>query len=85
LRDWLDVASELSYKEKRQAGRELAEHVKRVASLGLFIGTRDRYMLLTGGASDDAPFSWRGFDLDFQRITEAQLADEDGTPLPGQE
>ena len=84
LRDWLDVASELSYKEKRQAGKELAEHVKRLAGLGLFIGTRDRYMLLTGGVSD-TPFSWRGFEIEFQPMTEAQLADEDGTPLTGQQ
>lgn len=85
LRDWLNVASELSYKEKRQAGKELTENVNRLASLGLFIGTRDRYMLLTGGASDDPPFSWRGFDIEFHTMKEAQLVNEDGTPLPKQQ
>ena len=42
-------------------------------------------MLLTGGASDDPPFSWRGFDIEFHTMKEAQLVNEDGTPLPKQQ
>jgi hypothetical protein len=80
LRDWLDVASELSYKEKRQAVKVLDEHMKRLGDVGLFVGIRDRHMLLTGGVSDD-PFSWRGFDVEFQPVAEAQLVDPDGKPV----
>ena len=80
LRDWMDVASELSYKEGRQAAKTLGEHVKRLADVGLFVGTRDRHMLLTGGISAE-PSSWRGFDIEFQPVTDAQLADADGAPL----
>jgi hypothetical protein len=80
LRDWLDAASELSYKEQRQAARELGEHIKRLASLGLFVGTMNRHMLLTGGTLGE-PTSWRGFDIEFQPITETLLANADGTPL----
>jgi hypothetical protein len=54
-----------------------------LAELELFIGTRDRYMLLTGGVSDD-PSRWRGFEIQFQTLREAQLANADGTPLFGQ-
>ena len=76
----MDVASELSYKEGRQAAKALGEHVKRLADVGLFVGTRDRHMLLTGGISAE-PSSWRGFDIEFQPVTDAQLADAEGTPL----
>jgi hypothetical protein len=82
LKDNLDVASELSYKEGRQAARELGEYIKRLAALGVFVGVRDRQMLLIGGVGEAS--SWRGFEIQFQRASEAQLADVDGTPLvPG--
>jgi len=80
LRDWIDVASDLSYKEQRQATRGLGEHIKRLADVGLFVGTRNRHMLLTGGNSAE-PSSWRGFDIEFQPVTDAQLADAEGAPL----
>jgi hypothetical protein len=80
LRDWLDVADEFSYREGRQASRELGEHIKRLAGLGLFVGTRNRHMLLTGGVSAE-PSSWRGFEIEFQPVTKAQLANADRMPL----
>jgi hypothetical protein len=79
LHDWLNVASEMSHKEQRQAVRSLGEHIKRLAGLGLFVGTRTRHMLLTGGPAEPSP--WSSFDIQVQRIREAQLADADGTPL----
>jgi hypothetical protein len=79
LSDWLDVASELSYKESRQAAKTLGEHIKRLAEAGLFVGTRDRHMLLAGGSAQ--PSSWRGFEIEFQPVTEAQLVNTEGTPL----
>src|ERR1019366_4166313 len=84
LRDWLDVASELSSKEQREASRGLTEHINRLAEIGLFVGTRARYLLLTGGASAE-PSQWRSFDIEFQPVTEAKLRNANGTPLmPGE-
>lgn len=80
LRDWIDVESELSYKERRQAAKSIGEHVKRLASAGLLVGAARRHMLLTGGVSDE-PFSWRSLDIQIHRATDAQLAAADGTPL----
>ena len=80
LRDWLDVIDELSFKEQRQVARGLGEHITRLAELGLFVGTRPRHLLLTGGVSAE-PSQWRSFDIDFQPVAEAQLANADGTPL----
>jgi hypothetical protein len=80
LRDWLDVAAELSYKEQREASRGLTEHINRLTEVGLLVGTRTRHLLLTGGVSAE-PSQWRSFDIDFQSVTEAQLRNADGTPL----
>jgi HNH endonuclease len=80
LKDWIDVASELSYREGLQAATALGEHIKELASLSLFVGTRTRHLLLTGGVSAE-PSSWRAFDIQIQTITEAQLANVDGTPF----
>ena len=80
LQDWMDIAGELSYKEKRQAAKTLGEHLKRLSNVGLFVGIRDRHMLLTGGVSGE-PSSWRGFDIEFQPVDAAQLADADGIPI----
>jgi hypothetical protein len=80
LSDWIDVASELSYKEGRQAARKLGEHIKRLGEVGLFVGIRDRHMLLTGGVSAEAS-SWRSFEIEFQPVTDAQFADAEGKPL----
>lgn len=78
LRDWLDVASEMSYSEGRSAAKELGERLKELVGLGLFVGVRQRHLMLAGGASE--PTRWRSFDIQFQRVTEAELADENGTP-----
>lgn len=80
LRDWLDVAAELSYKEQRHASRELTEHINRLAELGLLVGVRPRHLWLTGGVSAE-PSQWRSFDIEFQPTTEAHLRNADGTPL----
>lgn len=77
LRDWLD-ASEMSYSEGRSAAKELGERLKELVGLGLFVGVRQRHLMLAGGASE--PTRWRSFDIQFQRVTEAELADENGTP-----
>lgn len=84
LRDWLDVAAELSYKEQRHVSRELDEHINRLAELGLLVGARPRHLLLTGGVSAE-PLQWRSFDIEFQPVTEAQLRNADGTPLMPEE
>jgi hypothetical protein len=80
LRDWIDVASELSYREGRQAARTLGEHIKRLGEVGLFVGIRDRHMLLTGGVSAESS-SWRRFEIEFHPVTDAQFADAEGKPL----
>ena len=45
----------------------------------MFVGTKVRHLLLTGGALEPSP--WRSYDIEIQRISEAQLANADGTPL----
>jgi hypothetical protein len=80
LMDWMDVAGELSYRERRQASEALGEHVRRLAELGMFVGARTRHLLLTGGVSDDSS-SWRSVDVQVQRVSEAALADINGAPL----
>jgi hypothetical protein len=79
LRDWLDVASELSYKDQRHAVRELSDHIERLTDLGLLVGTSIRHLLLIGGPAEPSP--WRSFDIEFQPVTEAKLATADGTPF----
>lgn len=79
LRDWLDAGTDLSYREGRRAARELGERVKELAEVGLFVGTRDRHLLLTGGVSE--PSSWRSFDIEFHSATEVQFVDSNGKPL----
>jgi hypothetical protein len=78
VRDWLEVSSEMSYTQGREAAKELGERIKELASLGLFVGVRQRHLLLTGGEAE--PSRWRAFDIQFQRMTEAELASADGTP-----
>lgn len=80
LRDWLDVAAELSHREQRQVSRGLTEHIDRLAELGLLVGTRARHLLLTGGVAAE-PSQWRSFDIEFQPVAEDQLRNADGTPL----
>jgi hypothetical protein len=79
LRDWLDIAAELSYKEQREICRGLTERIVQLTELGLLVGTRTRYLLLAGGSAD--PSEWRSFDIEFQPVAEAQLRTADGTPL----
>jgi hypothetical protein len=74
LRDWMDIADELSFAEKRRAGKGLEEHILRLASVGLLVGTRERYLLLTGGVSGD-PSSWRSVDIEFHPADKARLGD----------
>jgi hypothetical protein len=80
LRDCIDIASELSYREQRQAARTLGEHIQELGEVGLFVGTRDRHMLLVGGVSAE-PCAWRGFEIEFQPGKDAQLADAEGKPI----
>lgn len=63
--------------------RSLGEHIKRLAKVGLFVGVRDRHLLLTGGVSGE-PSSWRAFEIQFQAMAEAQLANADGAPFDAQ-
>jgi hypothetical protein len=73
-----DVATEMSYSEGRSAAKELGERLKELVGLGLFVGVRQRHLMLAGGASE--PTRWRSFDIQFQRVTEADLAHENRTP-----
>jgi hypothetical protein len=51
----------------------------KLAEVGVFIGTRERHMLLVGGVSGES--SWRGFEIEFQPVKSAQLADAEGKSL----
>lgn len=74
LRDWMDVADELSYRDKRRAGKRLGEYILRLASVGLLVGARQRHLLLTGGVSGD-PSPWRSADIEFHPADKARLGD----------
>jgi hypothetical protein len=63
-----------------KAAKSLTEHTERLAEVGLFVGTRDRHMLMVGGVSAE-PSSWRGFDIELQPVEHSQLADADGKPI----
>lgn len=78
LSDWLDVAKELSYTEGRKAAKALGERISELAELGIFTGVRARNLLLAGGPEE--PTRWRAFEVQFQRVSDAQLADENGKP-----
>jgi hypothetical protein len=80
LRDWIDVVGELSYKEQRRFMRDLGDHLMHLADVGLFVGTRDRHMLMVGGVSSEAS-SWRGIEIEFQPVEGAQFADAEGKPI----
>ncbi len=79
LRDWLDVASEMSYTDAHEAAKEAGERIRELLGLGIVTGVRPRYLLLAGGV-DAEPSPWRSFDIQFHRVSEAQRANEDGTP-----
>jgi hypothetical protein len=79
LRDWLDVASEMSYTEAHGAAKEVGEHIRELLGLGIVIGVRRRHLLLAGGV-DAEPSSWRSFDIQFNRVSEVQRTNKDGTP-----
>lgn len=51
-------------REGRQATKAPGEHIKE----RLFVGTRTRHLLLTGGTTAE-PSSWRAFDIQIQTIT----------------
>jgi hypothetical protein len=74
LRDSMDVADELSYQDKRHAGKRLGKYILRLASVGLLVGTRQRHLLLTGGVSGDSS-PWRSADIEFQPVNKARLGD----------
>lgn len=78
LRDWLDIARELSYTEGRKAAKALGEHILELGELGMFVGVRERNLLLVGGSAE--PTRWPAFEVEFQRVSDAQLADENGKP-----
>jgi hypothetical protein len=80
LRDWIDVVGELSYKDQRWFARELGDRLTLLADVGLLVGTRDRHMLLVGGVSSEAS-SWRGIEIEFQPVEQAQFADAEGKPI----
>jgi hypothetical protein len=83
LGDLLNVVSEMSNTEGRQAAKDLGDRIRQLLGLGIVVGVRQHYQLLAGGV-DAEPSSWRSFDILFDRVSEAQLADADGTPLPNQ-
>ncbi len=82
---WMNVASDLdSFGAKRQASRNLGEHIKALAEAGFLVGASERHLLLTGGI-DEEPWPWRAVDIQVHRLTEIQPSDADGNPLRSDE
>ena len=69
----------MSYTDAHEAAKEAGERIRELLGLGIVTGVRPRYLLLAGGV-DAEPSPWRSFDIQFHRVSEAQRANEDGTP-----
>lgn len=81
LRDCNDVVDHLdSFRAKRDAARELGDHIKCLAEAGFLVGARERFCLLTGGVQEE-PSPWRVLDIEVQPAAAVQLVNADGTPL----
>jgi hypothetical protein len=55
LRDYLDVASEMSYGEGRRAARELGDCIRQLAEVSIVVGVRDKHMLLSPADQANRP------------------------------
>jgi len=78
---WMNVAGDLdSFGAKRQASRDLGEHIKALAEAGFLVGASERHLLLTGGI-DQEPWPWRAVDIQVHSITDIQLSDAEGNPI----
>ncbi len=78
LRDWIDISGDLhTMSAKRDACRSLNENIESLAKAGFVVGARDRYLLLTGGISEE-PWPWRALDVEVQPFSATQLVDADG-------
>src|SRR5215469_6840914 len=63
LRDWMDISGDLdSYSDELNARRSLDGNIEELAKAGFVVGARERFLLLTGGVNE-APSSWRAFDI----------------------
>jgi hypothetical protein len=80
IRDWIDISDDLSFSEKRKAGRSLNTTIDELAEAGFVVGVRDRPLLLTGGVSD-VPSPWRAVDIQIHSFSEMQLAGAEGKPM----
>jgi hypothetical protein len=69
----------MSYTEAHEAAKEVEERIRKLLGLGIVTGVRPHYLLLAGGV-DAEPSPWGSFDIQFHRVSEAQRANEDGTP-----
>lgn len=81
LRDWIDVSSDLdTFRARRDAAKALSEHMKALGRAGLFVGARERFLLVTGGISAE-PSTWRAVDVEIQPMGLAQIVDANGNPI----
>jgi hypothetical protein len=81
LRDWIDISGDLhTLSAKRDACRSLNENIESLAEAGFVVGARDRYLLLTGGISEE-PWPWRAVDVEVQPFSAMQLVDAEGKPI----
>ena len=80
VRDWIDISGDLSFGEKRNASRSLNGNIEELAEAGFVVGVRERFLLLTGGVSQE-PSSWRAVEIEVQPFSAMQLIDADGKPV----
>jgi hypothetical protein len=81
LRDWNDISSDLdSYQAKRDACRSINENIEELAKAGFVVGARERFLLLTGGISEE-PWPWRAVEVEVQPFSMMQLVDSEGNPV----
>lgn len=80
LRDWNDISGDLdSYRAKRDACRSIDGNIEELAKAGFIVGARERFLLLTGGVSQE-PSSWRAVEIEVQPFSAMQLRDADDKP-----
>jgi len=84
VRDWIDISGDLSFSEKRNAGRSLNTNIEELVEAGFVVGARNRFLLLAGGVNKE-PQPWRTVDIEVQPFSAMQLVDTEGKPVTFEE
>jgi hypothetical protein len=77
LREWINTSGDQnSAQVRRDISWAVDRHLHSLAKIGLAVGARERFLILTGGA-DAQPLPWRVTDIKVQAAIPAQMAPAD--------